>query len=495
MQSLSPAYIKTPARAILPQNGAQEGKQVTTKDFREKTAALDGLLGVGQCFDMTARDLTIGGRAARLWVVNGYAQEDILERVIAGWQSLPPLDELSDPEQFCRRYVSACDAQPVTARHDAIMGVFAGKTLVVIDGFTGGLLLDVKHFPTRSVEEPDTSRVLRGSHDGFVENLMQNAALLRRRIRDPHLRLERIQLPERSATDVALCYMEGEADEDLLRELREKLAHLQAGSIAMSQESIVEAIAPRQFWNPFPTVRYTERPDVATACIMEGDVVMLVDNSPAALLLPTTLLRFNEEINDYYFPPLIGTYLQVIRTLVLLLTMFITPLWYLLVKNPDTLHESLHFLLVQDEYYVPLILQLLLVELIIDVLKIASLNTPDVLSNSFSMLGALILGDFAVQARWLVPEVLVYMAFVAVANYAQHSYEMGYATKLCRMVLLVLIWLWDWWGFAAGVVLTLVLIATTKPLVGKGYLYPLIPFDRRKLLRLLYRRPINRHNS
>ena len=392
MQSLSPAYIKTPARAILPQNGAQEGKQVTTKDFREKTAALDGLLGVGQCFDMTARDLTIGGRAARLWVVNGYAQEDILERVIAGWQSLPPLDELSDPEQFCRRYVSACDAQPVTDRHDAIMGVFAGKTLVVIDGFTGGLLLDVKHFPTRSVEEPDTSRVLRGSHDGFVENLMQNAALLRRRIRDPHLRLERIQLPERSATDVALCYMEGEADEDLLRELREKLAHLQAGSIAMSQESIVEAIAPRQFWNPFPTVRYTERPDVATACIMEGDVVMLVDNSPAALLLPTTLLRFNEEINDYYFPPLIGTYLQVIRTLVLLLTMFITPLWYLLVKNPDTLHESLHFLLVQDEYYVPLIIQLLLVELIIDVLKIASLNTPDVLSNSFSMLGALILG-------------------------------------------------------------------------------------------------------
>ena len=114
MQSLSPAYIKTPARAILPQNGAQEGKQVTTKDFREKAAALDGLLGVGQCFDMTARDLTIGGRAARLWVVNGYAQEDILERVIAGWQSLPPLDELSDPEQFCRRYVSACDAQPVT---------------------------------------------------------------------------------------------------------------------------------------------------------------------------------------------------------------------------------------------------------------------------------------------------------------------------------------------------------------------------------------------
>ena len=468
---------------------------MATDGFAARTAALDEALGVGKCFDMTGRDLTIGGRAARLWVVNGYAQEDILERVIAAWQGLGDLRDAPDAESFCRRYVSACDAAVEYDRDKAVMGVFAGKTLVVLDGYAGGILMDVKQFPTRSVEEPDTSRVLRGSHDGFVENVMQNAALLRRRVRDTHLRLERIQLPERSGTDVVLCYMEGEADEGLLEELRERLAHIQVGSIAMSQESIVEAMAPRQFWNPFPKIRFTERPDVATACIMEGDVVMLVDNSPSALLLPTTLLRFNEEINDYYFPPLIGTYLQVIRTVVLLLTMFITPLWYLLVKNPDKLHESLHFLLVQDEYYVPLIIQLLLVELIIDVLKIASLNTPDVLSNSFSMLGALILGDFAVQARWLVPEVLVYMAFVAVANYAQHSYEMGYATKLCRMVLLIFIWLWDWWGFAIGIALTLALIASTKPLVGKGYLYPLIPFDRKKLARLLYRRAINKHNS
>ena len=324
---------------------------------------------------------------------------------------------------------------------------------------------------------------------------MQNAALLRRSIRDSRLTLERLQLDNRSHTDVVLCYMDGEADPELLAELREKLKNIQVGSIAMSQESVAEALSPRQFWNPFPKVRYTERPDVATACIMEGDVVVMVDNSPSALLLPTTLLRFTEEINDYYFPPLIGSYLQIVRMAVLLLTLFVTPVWYLLVKNPDTLHENLHFLLIQDEYYVPLILQLLLVELIIDVLKLASLNTPDVLSNSFSMIGALILGDFAVQARWLVPEVLVYMAFVAIANYAQHSYEMGYATKLCRMLLLLLVWLFDLWGLLAGVAAILVMMAVTKPLVGKGYLYPLIPFDGKKLKRLLHRVPIRRDNS
>ena len=468
---------------------------MTQEDFRARTASLDGALGVGKCFDMTARDLLIAGCRARLWVVNGYAQEDVLERIIAAWQSLPSLKDVTGPEDFCARCVSASDAAVERSREKAVMGVFAGKTLLVVDGWPGGILMDVKQFPTRSIEEPDTSRVLRGSHDGFVENLMQNAALLRRRVRDSRLRLERVQLKERSGTDVVLCYMEGEADPSLLDELRRKLAAVDVGSIAMSQESLTEALSPRQFWNPFPKVRYTERPDVATACIMEGDVVLMVDNSPSALLLPTTLLRFNEEINDYYFPPLIGTYLQIVRTLVLLLTIFVTPLWYLLVKNPDTLHENLHFLLVEDEYYVPLIIQLLLVELIIDVLKLASLNTPDVLSNSFSMIGALILGDFAVQARWLVPEVLVYMAFVAIANYAQHSYEMGYATKLCRMLLLILIWLFDLWGFLAGIAFTLVLIATTKPLVGRGYLYPLIPFDRKKLKRLLYRCPISKDNS
>ena len=465
------------------------------QNFSARTAALDDALGVGRCFDMTARDLTIGGRRARLWVVNGYAQEGVLERIIAQWLAAPDLSDMKTPDAFLRSFVTACDAAVCLKKEAAVLGVFSGKTLLVVDGWDGGILMDVKQFPTRSIEEPDTSRVLQGSHDGFVENLMQNAALLRRRIRDSRLTLERVQLDNRSHTDVVLCYMDGEADPDLLAEIRKKLENMQVGSIAMSQESVAEALSPRQFWNPFPKVRYTERPDVATACIMEGDVVVMVDNSPSALLLPTTLLRFTEEINDYYFPPLIGSYLQIVRMAVLLLTLFVTPVWYLLVKNPDTLHENLHFLLIQDEYFVPLIIQLLLVELIIDVLKLASLNTPDVLSNSFSMIGALILGDFAVQARWLVPEVLVYMAFVAIANYAQHSYEMGYATKLCRMLLLILIWLFDLWGFIAGVVGMLVLMATTKPLVGKGYLYPLIPFDGKKLKRLLYRAPISKDNS
>ena len=464
-------------------------------DFDTRTAQLDDLLGVGRNFDMVGREVSVGGRRARLWVVNGYAEDALIERMIGRLLAVGSLKGVPDLAAFLAAYVTVPDAAAVTEVHDMVMGVFAGKTLLVIDGYDGGILLDAKEYPTRSVQEPDTSKVLRGSHDGFVESIMANAALLRRRIRDPALTLERYQVGGRSQTDVALVYMAGEANEKYLEQLRQKLKAIDVGSISMSQESVAECIVPKQWWNPFPKIRYTERPDVATASIMEGSILLMIDNTPSVMLLPTTLFSFAEEINDYYFPPLIGTYLRIIRLVVLFLTVFITPLWYLLVKNGDILPGELEFLLVEDEYFVPLIVQLLLVELIVDILKLASLNTPDALSNSFSMLGALILGDFAVQARWLVPEVLVYMAFVAVAGYAQHSYEMGYACKLVRMVLLILIWLWDSWGFAIGVIGVVALIASTKTVVGKGYLYPLIPFNGKKLMRLLRRRPINKDNT
>ena len=272
-------------------------------------------------------------------------------------------------------------------------------------------------------------------------------------------------------------------------------AAMDVGSIAMSQESVAEAIRPKQWYNPFPKVRYTERPDTAAACVMEGSIILMVDNSAAVMILPTTFFDFTQEANDFYFPPLVGTYLRVLRVTVFLISLLITPAWYLMVSSPGRLPSWLDFLSSPEPAALSLLSQLLVVEFLIDVLKLASLNTPDTLSNSFSMLGALILGDFAVQAGWLGPEVLVYMAFVSVAGFAQPSYELGYAFKLLRVALLLLTAAFDVWGFCLGFVGILVLLATTKPLVGHGYLYPLIPFNGKALRRLLVREPINRDNT
>ena len=467
-----------------------------SEHHEENVRALDELLGVGRCFDMISRDLCVGGKRARLWVVDGYGDDAVIERMLSFWLALETVDDAPTMQAFIERYVTFGEVNTERDLKTAVTNVFLGKMLLLIEGYDACALIDAKQFPARGVEEPSSGKVLRGAHDGFIETLVVNAALLRRRIRDPQLTLEGHKVSDRSRADVVLCYLENKVDRGLLDEVRQKLAKIDVRSISMSQESIAEAMMGKgQWWNPFPKVRYTERPDAATACVMEGDILVLVDNSPAAMILPTHFFDFVQEANDFYFPPLVGTYLRVLRVVVFLLTMFITPVWYLLVKDPSRTQAGLQFLAIDSDYSVPILAQLLLAEFIVDLLKLASLNTPDVFSNSFSMLGALVLGDFAVQAHWLVPEVLAYMAFVAISNFAQPSYELGYAFKLLRLMLLLFVGALDWVGLALGCIVIAAILASTKPIVGKGYLYPLCPFDRKALRALLIRKPISRENT
>ena len=468
-----------------------------SNDYRENVRMLDGLLGVGRSCDMVSRDYLIGGRRARLWVVDGFGSDSVLERMGAFWLTLKPENVvgLTEMQDFLDRYITFSESNVTFDVSDAVTSVFLGKSLLAVEGLAGVALMDAKGYPSRSVHEPPDGKVLRGSHDGFVEAVVPNMALLRRRIRDPHLTMEGHKVGSRTHNDAVLCYLDDRVDQDLLRKLRGKLLGLDVRSLSMAQESLAEAIRPKQWYNPFPKVRYTERPDAAAASIMEGSIVLMVDNSPSVMILPTGFFDFTQESNDYYFPPLVGTYLRVLRVTVFLLSLFITPAWYLMVSEPNRLPGWLNFLSSPEPVSLSLLSQLLVVEFLIDVLKLASLNTPDSLSNSFSMLGALVLGDFAVQAGWLGPEVLVYMAFVSVAGFAQPSYELGYAFKLLRVALLLVTAAFDVWGFCLGVVGIFVLLCTTKPLVGKGYLYPLVPFNGKALLRLLVREPISRDNT
>lgn len=468
-----------------------------SNDYRENVRVLDGLLGVGRSCDMVSRDYLIGGRRARLWVVDGFGSDSILERMGAFWLTLKPENVvgLTEMQDFLDRYITFSESNVTFDISDAVTSVFLGKSLLAVEGLAGVALMDAKGYPSRSVHEPPDGKVLRGSHDGFVEAVVPNMALLRRRIRDPHLTMEGHKVGSRTHNDAVLCYLDDKVDQDLLRKLRGKLLGLDVRSLSMAQESLAEAIRPKQWYNPFPKVRYTERPDAAAASIMEGSIVLMVDNSPSVMILPTGFFDFTQESNDYYFPPLVGTYLRVLRVTVFLLSLFITPAWYLMVSEPNRLPGWLNFLSSPEPVSLSLLSQLLVVEFLIDVLKLASLNTPDSLSNSFSMLGALVLGNFAVQAGWLGPEVLVYMAFVSVAGFAQPSYELGYAFKLLRVALLLVTAAFDVWGFCLGVVGIFVLLCTTKPLVGKGYLYPLVPFNGKALLRLLVREPISRDNT
>jgi stage V sporulation protein AF len=268
--------------------------------------------------------------------------------------------------------------------------------------------------------------------------------------------------------------------------MRKKLREVRVEALHFGQESLCEALVGGAFLNPFPKVRYTERPDSAAALLQEGKILILCDNTPACMILPVSVFDFMQESDDFYFPPLTASYLRLLRMGVFFLTVFLTPVWYWLLQYE--IPPYLSFLMLTHDYLIPIFVQLFLVEFAIDGLKLASLNTPSMLNNSLAVVGGLILGDFAVEIGWLIPEVILYMAFAAIANFTQRSYELGYAIKFLRIMLLILTSLFGIWGYAGGFVLILILCATNATLNGKrNYLYPLIPFNGKALLSLFIR--------
>ena len=256
----------------------------------------------------------------------------------------------------------------------------------------------------------------------------------------------------------------------------------------MGHESLAECLIPNKWYNPFPKIRTTERPDSAVAQLLEGSVLIICDNTPEVMVLPTTIFDFLQETNDFYFPPLTGSYLRIVRYTVFLLTLLLIPTWYLLINNAQILPQWLVFIVPRDTGRLPILVQLILVEFLIDGLRMASMNTPDMLSNSLSIVGGLILGDFAVEIGWLIPEVILYMAFVAIANFTQRNYELGYAFKFMRIIVLLLTAIFNVWGYIGGLILVAVLICTNKTINGKRrYTYPLFPFNARAFKSMIIR--------
>ena len=249
---------------------------------------------------------------------------------------------------------------------------------------------------------------------------------------------------------------------------------------------------PEQVWNPFPKIRYTERPDAAAACVYDGNIIIITDGSPTVMITPTGILDFIQDINDYYFSPVIGSMLRLLRVAVFTVSLVFIPLWYLFViLYKENLPDSLMFMAIEEEYTVPIIVQLFIVEFVIDALRLASLNTPSALSSSFSVVGALVLGEFAVKSGWFVSEVVLFMAFVTVSNFVQASYELGYSIKIFRTLILFLTAILQGFGFVLGLGITILIICFTKTVFGYTYLYPIIPFDKIALKKLVLRRSIN----
>ena len=438
--------------------------------FKEDIAYMEEFLPVKESFDIIRRDMEIGGRNAVFYFIDGFTKDESMLKIMDSFFGVREEDMPDDATIFTRRYVPYVEVDVLQDFDEVLRNVLSGVTCLFISGYEVCIAIDCRTYPARSVDEPDKDKSLRGSRDGFVETIVFNTALLRRRIRDPHLVMGMTEAGQTSRTDIAICYMKDRVDQALLKNLMERIDTLEIDDLRMNQQSLADALFKRKWFNPFPKFKFTERPDTAAACLLEGKVVILVDNSPSAMILPTSILDMVEEANDYYFPTITGLYLKFSRALITIGTVFLTPIYLLFMQNLDWLPEMFQFTIVQEPVYVPLIYQFLILELAIDGLRLAALNTPSMLSTPLSVIAGLVMGEFSVSSGWFNSEIMLGMAFVAVANYTQPNFELGYALKFMRLMLLILTACFNGVGFFIGCILVLCFLVFNKTLSGRNYL-------------------------
>ena len=445
-------------------------KQLVDRSIKSNVEMMNRILPVEESFDILERNVIIGGRKSCLYFINGFTNDESEQKIIDFFYGIQEDDMPEDINDFIEQCVPYTEVEIIKDFHVVLKNLFSGVSCLFIDGYQGCIAIDCRTYPARSVEEPEKDKSLRGSRDGFVETIVFNTALLRRRIRDEHLIMEMSEIGTSSRTDVVLSYMSDRVDKELLENVRNRMSQIDVDELRMNQQSLAEALYKRKWFNPFPKFKFTERPDTAAACLMEGKICIFVDNSPSALILPTSIYDMIEEANDHYFPTITNIYLKISRGIITFLTIFLVPFFLLLCQNPEWIPDYLQFITIDDPINVPLIFQILILELAIDGLRLAALNTPSMLSTPLSVIAGIVMGEFSVKSGWFSSEIMLYMAFVSVANYTQPNFELGYALKFMRLMLLILTALFHLTGFVIGCIVVVCSICFNKTLSGRSYL-------------------------
>ncbi|QGG49265.1 spore germination protein [Heliorestis convoluta] len=462
-----------------------------TADLETNILQFDGELGVGVGFDIDKRVMTIAGRKMAMYYVNGFTRDlDVLQimRALDEYEQDCEkkgdfnLDDLVDHRLY---YLQVSKEKNIRQIYYHLL---SGRSILMIDGEKEAIAIEAREFPARSPEEPDTERVVRGSRDGFNEVIVCNTALIRRRIRDPRLRFKLMQVGRRSQTDVVVAYIEDIANPNIVKEVVDRIEKVDVDGLPMGEKSLEEFIT-RGDWNPFPQVRYTERPDVSSMHLLEGHVLIMVDTSPSVMIAPATYFHHLEHAEEYRQNAPVGLYLRIIRYLAVFTSVFLLPLWIMFALNPDLLPPFLAFIGPEEQGQIPLVLQVIAAEAGLDMIRMAAIHTPSPLATALGLIAAFMIGDVAIDVGLFHPEIILYLALAAVGTFATPSYELGQTNRLVRIFLILLVALFSWIGFVLGVLALLALVMRSKSF-GKPYFWPIAPMNFKMIPVGLLRAPM-----
>ena len=457
-----------------------------------------------ECDDVKFRQMEIGKETKRkgflcyIEVNVGNEMLNVFGTMIAYLESLSP----EQMEQTIKGNAFALsDAKPFVYMEDAIRGVLIGDAVFFIDGFAGALKIPDKGYPKMGVGEADTEKVVRGSSESFTDSEKANTALIRRRIRNTGLKVKEFQVGVRSFTNVAIVYMEELADPKLVEETKRRLKAYEIDGVMDS--GVLEQLAEEKWYSPFPQFHSTRRPDRAAMAVLDGKVVVVVDNSPIALMLPADLNSFLKTSDDYYNRFYMATFARILRYVSAFFALTLPGL-YLAVTNFHTqilpTPLLLSFWKARNGVPFPAALEVLLMELSFELLREAGVRLPGAMGNTIGIVGGLIIGQAAVDANLVSPIVVIVVAFTALCSFAIPNEEFAFSFRILKFLLIFLsAWL-GFFGFLIGLFVVLVHMASLKSF-GTPYLTPYVGAQLngyqdekdalvRFPLRMLWKRPI-----
>ncbi|MGM8366699.1 spore germination protein [Virgibacillus sp. W0181] len=464
-------------------------KVSVSKRIKDNEKYMKNRIGADISFDIGFRELVILKRQIQLYFVNGLVDDATVVEIIK------ILIEINDNETNDKKLFEIIENRLVNQQvettktmDESVDALLSGLIVVFIDGEPYSFIVDVRRYPGRTPEEPDTERVIRGSRDGFTENVIENTALTRRRIRDARLRHEMLKVGERSKTDVCVCYIKDVADNDLVEYTKNKIRAIEVDGLTMADKALEEFIIGRS-WNPYPIVRYTERPDVAASHMLEGHVIIMVDTSPSIIILPTTFFDHMEHAEEFRQTPAVGTFIRWIRILALLASLFLLPFWLMVVMDPTLLPQSLSFIGPNEEGNIPIIIQIILADLGVEFLRMAAIHTPTPLATALGLIAAVLIGQIAVDVGMLSPEVILYVAITTVGSYVTPSYELSVANRIIKLLLVIATAAFGVIGFTVGITVFILFLVRLKTL-KTPYFWPFIPFNASAMYKFLFRIPV-----
>ncbi|GGE38339.1 stage V sporulation protein AF [Pullulanibacillus camelliae] len=468
----------------------QKNDEQIKKRLKDNKSYLEERIGIGTSFDVGIREMKILGQEIGVAYCNSLVDTLSVIELLRELLRLVNLHKSGiDIKEAIKNHLAHEQVKEIKTLDEAVDNMLSGLIVIFIDGQPIGLVIDTRHYPGRQPEEPDIERVVRGSKDGFTENIIENVGLIRRRIRDERFRSEMLRVGERSKTDVSLVYLKDTANPGLIKALKKEINKIEVDGIPMADKSLEEFIV-KQGFNPYPLVRYTERPDVAAAHILEGHVLMVCDTSPSIVIFPTTFFHHVQHAEEYRQTPVVGGFLRWSRFIAILLSIFLVPLWLVLVMNTDILPNWLEFLGPHNnKYHLPIIMQILMAEVGIEIIRMAAVHTPTSLSTALGLIAAVLIGQIAVQVGVFIPEVILYTSISAIGAFATPSYELSEANKIIRIVLIILVGIFGVPGFMVGMTLLIVYLARVKNL-NTPFLWPFIPFNPKGMFNVLIRTSI-----